>query len=98
LLSGAGGVRGNEFGKRRVVFVADGVIERERRVTPAAEEIPVAITREIHRDAMKPGRQGGISAETGEATVRANEGILGDLLGIGAIAQKTVSHGKNLGV
>ena len=83
-----GCIAGNEVGERGVGFVAERTVEGERGVPPTAEEIPVAVAREIHGDAVEPGGERGISAETREPAVRTDEGILGELFGIGAIAEQ----------
>ena len=57
-------------------------------MTAAAEKIPVAVAREIDGDAVEPGGERGIAAEAREAAVGADEGVLRDFLGVGAVAQQ----------
>ena len=53
----------------------------------ATEKIPVAIAREVDGDAVQPRRERGVAAETREAAVGADKGILSDLFGVGVVTQ-----------
>lgn len=48
---------------------------------------PEQVQREVHRDAVNPGVRLAPPVEAGEGLVRADEGLLGDVLGLRPIAQ-----------
>ena len=66
------------------------MIEGDGGVAEATVKIPVAIMGEIERDVVKPRGEGRLVAKRGESAVGAQAGILGDLLGVPAIAQESV--------
>jgi len=80
---------GRQVGKPVRRAVRQRTVERDSRMTAAAEVIPVAVAREVKRDAVQPRRQGGIAAESPESPVCAHESILRDLLRVGMAAQKS---------
>ena len=62
----------------------------------AAEEIPIAVAGEIERNAVEPGRKGGVATETDEPAIGADEGVLRDFLGVGGVVQEIECQTINL--
>src|ERR1022692_3532643 len=73
ILLGRIGVRGRqEIREPGLAPFPHGRIERERRLPAPAEEVPVAVARQIDGDPVEPGRKGGIAPEPGEGRARAS--------------------------
>src|SRR6186713_1783555 len=58
--------------------LAESTVERERILTTTAEEIPVAIPREVNGDAVQPRGERRIATKVGESAVSADKSVLGD--------------------
>ena len=80
-----GDVACNEVRQARLPLAAGRAIKRVGLVAVPPEKIPIAVAREIEGYPVQPGGERSVAPETGEAAVRADKRVLGDLLGVGPV-------------
>lgn len=78
----------NQTGDGRIALGAlQRAVQGQGDGAPAPGIPPVAVAREVEHDAVQPGLERRVASEVVETTVRADERILSNLLGIGKVVE-----------